>query len=777
MGPGHLTEKFSSSADGAAVEAVLRFDSGKARFTAEEGRTMRDAIVKHLAADIPAITFDHIGHALLTEGRTREALDAYRSLTVQHPKEALYRVQMANALLTVGLAERARAVAREATVLDPGSAQAFNMLGFVLRHDLIGRDLQAGFDYEGALAAFRKAKQLDPKDQDYRSNLATLLEYDAEGVRYSEKSRLKEALAEFREFKGLDEEFGRKYDDFILYDLFYTGQFKELREAVSALPGSDTRRGLLLAAITATDGVDAAIKKSLEITAGGEEKGSALTNAGSLMLQRLRYREAAELLAAGSVGRPNESKVAPLVAILKKLPRHEDVRIDDSGPAGALLKLLDLFFKGTLDEARIGEIVSKLARIHEDESFSDKEIRQSRSTIRATAAGASMPLEALIDIVFTSAHFNAEGDDRLGYKVSMETLGSAAQQAYVLLEDGRYKVVAFAGADKVPETIGWVVLARLEAHDIDGARKWLDWVREDIHNNKGDDPLSGHPFPAFWSKGQQGDEAAAHRAALVLVPSKGLIGPHLAALIGFRDQTASQVERNGLNVVLAFAYQAQRRWPELAAVAQELMKAEPDSLIAFRFATTAFAGMKDFDSWEKLAHPRLEKHPDDPDYIRNAAELARYRGEIVKERELLKGLMDRGRATSGDLNWYSWDALFLSQAVDQESIEAAQRAGALTKDSSFGILHTLACLYAEQGKTTKARELLLQAMQANKMPEPDSSIWLGFAMIAEQYGEIEAAKTMYGRVEKLKVEVPGSNYSVAQAHLERLGRKAEKNGN
>ena len=768
MGPGHLTEKFSASADGALVEAVLRFDSGKSRFTAEEGRQMRDAIVKHLAADLPAITFDHIGHALLVEGRTREALDAYRSLTVQHPKEALHRVQMANALLNAGLAERARVVAREATVLDPRSAQAFNMLGWALQHDLIGRNLQAGFDYERALDAYRRAKQLDPKNQDYRANLATLLEYDAEGIRYSDKAHLKEALAEFREFKGLDEEFGRKYDDFILYDLFYTGQYKELREAVSALPGSETRKGLLLAAVASTDGVDAAVKKSLEITTGSAEKGTALINAGWLMLRRLRYHEAVELLAAGSSGQSTESKVAPLVAILRKLPRHEDVRIDDSAPSGVLLQLLDLVFRGAVDENRIREIFSTLAQTQPDE-FNKKELLQGRAALRAAAESASMPLEALADITLTGAHFVSEGDDRLGYKIAIEAIGAATQHAYVLREAGRYKIVSFlGGTTTVPENIGWVVTARLEAHDLEGARKWLDWAREDVHSNKGDDPLSGQPFPGFWVKGQQGDEAAARRAALVLVPSKELIGSHLTALVGFRDQAASQGERNSLNVVLAYAYRAQRRWSELAAVAQELMKAEPDSMVAFNFDTAAYAEMKDFGSWEKLVQARREKHPDDPDYIRNAARLYRYRGEIAKERELLKGLIDRGKATPGDLNWYSWEALFLPQAVGQESIDAAQRASDLTKRSDFGILHTLACLYAEQGKTAKARELLLQAMQSNKMPEPDSAIWLGFGMIAEQYGEIEAAKTMYGRVEKMKEEVPGSNYSVAQAHLEKL---------
>ena len=80
-------------------------------------------------------------------------------------------------------------------------------------------------------------------------------------------------------------------------------------------------------------------------------------------------------------------------------------------------------------------------------------------------------------------------------------------------------------------------------------------------------------------------------------------------------------------------------------------------------------------------------------------------------------------------------------------------------------MHTLACLYARQGKTKQARDLLLKAMDVASLPEPDSAVWLALAEIAEQYGEADAARTMYARVEKDEAEVPGSNYSLAQQRL------------
>src|SRR5947209_447248 len=110
-------------------------------------------------------------------------------------------MRLADALLSAGLGEKARVVAREATVLDSKMAQAFNTLGWVLQHDLIGRLRHKGMDYEGALAAYRKGRQLDPKDKPIIADYAILLEHDATGTRYASGAHLTEAVAQFKELK------------------------------------------------------------------------------------------------------------------------------------------------------------------------------------------------------------------------------------------------------------------------------------------------------------------------------------------------------------------------------------------------------------------------------------------------------------------------------------------------------------------------------------------------------------------------------------------------
>ena len=766
LGSARFIQKYSANNDGTMVEASLKFDSGKARLTVDEARGVRDAIVKIRSGDGISITFDHVGYSLLSAGKIREALAVDRQLVAEHPKDALQRIHLARALLTAGLGEKAKATAKEATVLNPSLPQAFSELAWILEFDQIGRRFGKGFDYDGAVAAYRKAKQLDPKDDAIRANLAILLEYGPDGLRYSKKAHLEEAIQEFKDLKKLDADYFSSYEDYIPYDLWYLGRFKEVIDYLATLPSTDTRKGLTLASVAALEGPEAAIKKSLEITSEEENRSKALVAAGHLLVRLRKYQQGGELLTAGASGQKDESRIGPYAAVLRKTRPREELKIDDSSPVSPIQKLFMLMFNGDQSVSEIKSLMSRTVLGSSDFQDEKQSFDKLQFLLQYQAERANVTADILIDISLSNARFSTEGDDALGYKVTMQAPGSAAQDIFVVREDGHYKIVDFVGiGNGRPDNMGWEVLARLEKNDLVGARKWLDWARDKVHINQGDDPLSGQPFPHFWTKGQQGDEAAIRTAALVLLPSKELKDAQFTALVNARNNAKNDAARTDLNLVLAYAYSAQQKWADLEGVAIELMKAAPESYIAFDFATRASAGLKKLDEWEKLLQIRLQSHPDDLEYIRSASSLAGYRGQFTKSRELLKGLIDRGSATANDLNLYAWDALYTGEKIDQDALDAAHRASDLTKNSNFNILHTVACLYAASGKTKEAREFLLKAMEEQIMPEPDSAIWLGLATIAEQYGEMDAARAMYARVEKDKVESPRSNYALAQQRL------------
>jgi transglutaminase-like putative cysteine protease/Tfp pilus assembly protein PilF len=765
LGTAKFSQTYTSDSSGSVVEAVLRFDTGKSRLTVQEAEALRKAVRAVRNSDPIFISFDQIGHTLMAEGKVRAGLAAYHQLVSEHPKQALYQIQLARAFLAAGLAEKARAAAKEAVTLEPNSAQAQSTLAWILQHDLMGRRLKKGFDYAGAVAAYRKAKQLDPKDKDIRANLAILLEYDPEGERYAAGAHLKDAIAEFQELKKMDEASGRTYDDNVLYDLWYLRDFKTLGEALTTLPASEIRRGLLVGGIAAEQGTEPALKKSLEITSEEASRRKILANAGWLLLRLHKYSEAADLLSAGARGQDNETQTAAFAGTLKRVKTREEIKIDDSSPSGAMQRLFSLMFTKAPDYDQMVTLLSKKSLRTADAKKDREEFRRQMFQLRTQMEKSGLPLEVLGDIALANTTFSVEGTDSLGYRVTLQPFGAPEQEAFVVREGGGYKVLEFVQDQKPPENLSWQALELVRKNDLAGARKWLDWAREKIHMGGSDDPLSAQPFPYFWTKGQQGDASAVQTAALVLAPSKELKGEDLRALLQARDQAKTEQERTELDLVAAWAYSKQDRWPELMPVAERLLKAYPDSLTAFRFVANSYGQLKRFDEWEKLVNEQLSKHPDEYDYLRSAALLARYRGDYAKARQLTKTLIDRSKATQSDLNQYAWDALFLPAPIEQDSIAAAERANQLSKNSNFSIMHTLVCIYAHVGKETQAHELLLKAMDAGELEEPDSSVWLALGQIAEEYGENDAAQTMYARVEKPDVDGPGSNYGLAQQRL------------
>jgi len=765
IGTARFTQKYSSNAEGTVVEAVLRFESAKTRLNVKEAAELRDAVVKAQESDPIFVTFDQVAHSLIAAGKIKEGLAEYQQLARQHPKEALHRIQLARALLSAGLAENARTVARQATSLEPNSAQAYSTLAWILEHDLIGRRLKKGYDLQGAIAAYRKAKELDPKDKDIRANLAMLLEYDSNGDRYTEGAQLKAAISEFKDLKKLDEATGRTYDDFVLYDLWYAREFKALEEALQSLPATDTRRGFVVAVTATKQGSEAALKKSVEITTSDELSRKALTTAGWLLLRLHKYGEAADLLTAGARGQATETQTATFAATLKKIKPREELKIDDSDPRSPLQHFFEGTFSLNQSYDQITKWLSRDAVRSSDVKEGAQEFHQMIFQLKTKLEKEGLPFETIGDIVLNNARYSVEGNDAQGYRITTETPGAAPQYAFVVKEDGSYKLLDYSMAGQSSsEDLGWQVLELLNKNDLPGARQWLDWARERIHMTGSDDPLAVQPFPYFWTKGQEADAETIRTAALVLIPSKYLKGDNLQALLQARDKAKTEQEKSRLDLVAAYAYSKQERWSELEPVATRLLQAFPDSLVAFQWMTAVYAHTSRFDDWDKLAKDRMTKHRDELDYTRSAARLARYRGDFNKSRQLLKDLAERSKATQNDLNLFAWDALFLPAEIGQDSIEAAERANQLSQNSNYSIMHTLVCLYAHAGKAARARELLLKAMDGT-LEEPDSSVWLAYGQIAEAYGEANAAQAMYARVDKARSESPGSNFALAQQRL------------
>jgi tetratricopeptide (TPR) repeat protein len=155
--------------------------------------------------------------------------------------------------------------------------------------------------------------------------------------------------------------------------------------------------------------------------------------------------------------------------------------------------------------------------------------------------------------------------------------------------------------------------------------------------------------------------------------------------------------------------------------------------------------------------------------LRLKARTAEAQGDFALARATRQKLFDNGKATSNDYNGYAWTALF-DDKIDAAAIKAAQQANMLSHNASFNDMHTLACLYASQGRTAEARDLLLKAMTVKNLSEPNSEVWFALASIYEQYGVTDAAIEAYRKVEKPEGRIdPTSTWLLAQVRLKSLG--------
>jgi len=770
LGPAKLTQHYEVDAQG-VVSAVLRFDTGKAKYSVDEALALREAVLAAYKQDMIMVLFDQAGSKLLAAGKIREALATDRALIERHPAEALHHAQIASAFLQAGMGDRARVEAQAATRLGPKSAATFRTLGWVCQFNAIGIQHARGFDWDCSAAAYKKAMELDPDDTDTALNLAMLEEYGHDGERYSSDAHLSDAIRQYKAVKEKDKPTGDQYEDNLLFDLLYSGQYKELLQELEKLPSSVTRDALGITATVAQQGGAAGTKAGVDradhLASGTQERSSALVTAGNQLSHLRLYSEAAEIFAAGVEGQSNAAGVTQQIGLYRQLAPWKGDFLPATDPRGAVQRMFMAMLTGDFTEQTASELLSRHAYGSELEWKRNLEkIRESRDLLRLVAERSELPANVLLDIIAGNLKLTSKGDDRTGYKVSLQSLGAKPQQFFVSKEDGTFRVVTDG---KRASEVGNEVLYLLRSGKDAEARSLLDWMRDRLHKGGGDDPLSGPLLPRFWTVGDTGGPEAIQLAAASLVASTPRIKELLPSIHTAWEKATTDQQRLDLGLLLAYGYAAAEDGPSLKAVSSGILTGYPDSYVAINLAGKADALLKDWSHWNQMLDSRIAKHPDDENLLQLKVTSAAAQGDFVLARTTEQMVIDKGKASSDDYNNYAWMSLFDGK-VDAASVKAAQQANMLSNNSSFNELHTLACIYAFQGKTSEARELFLKAMNVDNLSEPNSVIWYGFGSIYEQYGISDAAIEAYRKVERPEGPIdPIDTYVLAQMRLKALG--------
>ena len=763
LGTMTLTKEFSTLPDG-TILATMRFDSGKRRLTAAEYNETRVAVSRLASSDQFLVGFEQIGQAKLNEGDVGAALAEFRRLAAAHSKEAQHHVEIARALLAGGLGDAARDEIRRAIAIEPTNARAHEALGYILQHDSLGRAFKKGFDLPGAIAAQRKAVELKPTDISMRVTLARLLTIGDDGVQYSRGARLTEAL---EEYKKLSKDFGpagKPYEADMLMILAYLGKFTEMKELAATLEDAQQRDLGRIIAIGATEGGAAAIRELGSFDQSTRR--SYAEGASRSLLSLRRYPEAAQLLELSLQGAPNASERRPFVDMVRKTKRFEEQPLADDARV-AMQQLLVAFGRGAKPE-ELRQLFSRDMLLTANDTDSDAtaiEMLENKLRVEGMSTAVAM------DLAGSNLQYQVEGNEKSGWRVRTRTPGagkSGSMLLFVIRENGKYVIAA---TESSAPSIGSNVIRFAESGDLESARTWLNWTREEISAAGGDDPLAGLPFPMYWPKAKQNATLDEIRtaAAMLMVPKK-TAARALPILLEARAKEQSDTAKAAIDESIVAIYSLQEDWASALPIAERLFTAYPDSPSAFSTYTTALAINGKKKEAEAIAAKRLERTPRDADALRALSNIALLTRDYPTAQKLAQRLIDETDPMRNDYNHAAWLALFTGTDYDRAVTHAQQASGGEPSPYLGASMHTLAALYAETGKSMEARAALLKSMEMRDHLEPDSDDWYVIGRIAENFGVRDTALAAYKKVTKSRT--PGaSSWELADKRLAAMAVK------
>lgn len=711
LGPARYRQRFRQQPG--RVVANFQFDTGPARYSADEGRALARGLRDLFSVGHVTLDFDHQGATWLRAGKSLEAIKEFRRLVTAHPRSPVHRARLAEALLELRLGEAARQEARAAVALDPTSGLSHYTLGWVLSHDHYGRQYHRGYDRAGAIAAFSRVLELEPRNREAHLSLALLYEHDEDGRRYADPEQLELAIGEYEVLHADGSEVGES----LLEAHFWAGHLDAVLSLAATLPTSRSALTFELAALVLKQ---SALLEAYEKALGAERE--EVRSAAAQVLVRLgRYGEALSLLEkAGEAERERQ-------AVLRHLLEPEPAVPPEAEPVDALWRGL------------LGDRAVSLSTLYGQAAgaLQSQEVERLQKELERTLQqqGGPIPRRLMLDLAYGRRRYRVDGDQRRGYLIQLVTPGAPrllGRAWLVVQEQGRWVLVASSGA---PFSFGSEALRRLERRDVFGARAVLDWARTLFV----DEGQALARYGQLWPSPRPADPERIRVAAAALLAT----GPTAEQAIRILSKHADrEVEAE----VLGVAYQRAGAAAELLRLAERRLAKVPGDPLGLSWRSWAWLQLGRYAELRAVAEARLLEGPGQLEALHTLAQLSMSEGHFDEARRRLEEAQ-AAAPSPALLNNLAWLSL-LQGSVAASDLEKAQAANQETEFSEPAELHTLAALHAERGEVRPALELLARRSDLLLLEEPEPADWYVIARILEGYGLLEAALLAYERADR-----------------------------
>jgi tetratricopeptide (TPR) repeat protein len=462
---------------------------------------------------------------------------------------------------------------------------------------------------------------------------------------------------------------------------------------------------------------------------------------------------------------------------LRRTRRHEELVLPADQPATPARRLMTMTTGERIDLKGLAALFSRDVQpgILKEGAQAQRMLDAGTAPARRQLRSQQVPWDVAVDFALGALQETVSGDDAAGFRVGLSfpfEKSARNLNVYVVPDGGEYRIAALS---TVVSMLGEESLRRLQRGDLAGARKWLDWAREETGTDLGNggDPIPQSPFPALWAErsAASADDARCAAAAL-LTTSRESSARALPLLRACRDAAGDPARRNAFDLALALGDAAADRFAEMEEDSGRLLAAAPGSERAERLHALALISLGRWDEIRALAERRLQRAADDPWALQLLASDALHARDLDQAEARLRQIVKSGKATASNYNELAW--LLLERGrVDDEALDFGQRAATLSDYTQSPALHTLACLYAEKGRTAEAYRIIVQAIGAKPDEAPGADDWYVFGRLAEQYGLPDVARKYYRKVtapKSLDAE-PMSTHALATRRLGALGEE------